>query len=175
MWFESDFVLVSGDFITELWAGRELRCSLTLPKSYVFTLQMMTKVITMILRPQVNLGGIVWHSWIFVCLFVHSIASLLVTPCQYWVGPPFAFRTLLRGILSTRCWKHSSEILVHIDMIATCSCCRFVGCTSTIQISCSTTSQRCSIGLRSGGCGGHWSTVNSLTCSGNQFEMFWAF
>ncbi len=46
---------------------------------------------------------------------------------------------------STRCCKHSSEILVHIDMIASRSCCRFVGCMSMIRISRSTTSQRCSI------------------------------
>jgi len=46
-----------------------------------------------------------------------------------------------------------------------------VGCTSRARISCSTTSQRCSIGLRCGDCGGHFSTVNSLSCSGNQFKM----
>ena len=34
--------------------------------------------------------------------------------------------------------------------------------------------QRCSIGLRFWDCGGHWSTVNSLSCSRNQFEMIWA-
>ncbi len=56
----------------------------------------------------------------------------------------------------------------HIDMIASCSCCRFVGCISMMWISRSTTSQRCSIGLRSGDCGGHLSKVNSLSCSRNQ-------
>ncbi len=65
----------------------------------------------------------------------------------------------------------SSEILVHIVMIASHSCCRFVGCTSMMRISRSTTSQRCSIGLRSGDCGGHLSKVNSLSCSRNQSEM----
>ncbi len=74
----------------------------------------------------------------------------------------------------TRCWKHSSEIVVHIDMIASHSCCRFVGCTSMMWISRSTTSQRCSIGLRSGDCEGHLSKVNSLSCSRNQSEMIWA-
>ncbi len=67
------------------------------------------------------------------------------------------------GIDSTRCWKHSSEILVHIDVIASRSCCRFVGCTSMMWISRSTTSQRCSIRLRSGDCGGHLSKVNSFS------------
>ncbi|KAG8546926.1 hypothetical protein GDO81_029527 [Engystomops pustulosus] len=56
-------------------------------------------------------------------------------------------------------------------MMASHSCRRFVGCTSMMRISRSTTSQRCSIGLRSGDCGGHLSTVNSLSCSRNQSEM----
>ncbi len=59
-------------------------------------------------------------------------------------------------------------------MIASHSCCRFVGCTSMMWISRSTTSQRCSIGLRSGDCGGHLSKVNSMSCSRNQSEMIWA-
>ncbi len=59
-------------------------------------------------------------------------------------------------------------------MIASHSCCRFVVCTSMMWISRSTTSQRCSIGLRSGDCGGHLSKVNSLSCSRNQSEMSWA-
>ncbi len=65
-------------------------------------------------------------------------------------------------------------MLVHIDIIASHSCCRFVGCTSMTWISRSSTSQRCSIGLRSGDCGGHLSKVNSLSCSRNQSEMIWA-
>ncbi len=60
-------------------------------------------------------------------------------------------------------------------MIASRSCCRFVGCTSMMRISRSTTSQRCSIGLRSGDCGSYLSKVNSLSCSRNQSEMIWAF
>ncbi len=102
-------------------------------------------------------------------LTYHFIRYTLLV--QGWT--PFAFRTvlILRGIDSTRCWKHSSEILVQIDMIASRSCCRFVVCTSMMRISRSTTSQRCSIGLRSGDCGGHLSKVNSLSCSRNQSEM----
>ncbi len=54
------------------------------------------------------------------CIYTHSLATLLGTPCLYRIGRPFAFRTslILLGIDSTRFWKHSSEILVHIDMIA---------------------------------------------------------
>ncbi len=40
----------------------------------------------------------------------------------------------------------------------------FVGCTSMMWISRSTKSQRCSIGLISGDCGGYLSKVNSLSC-----------
>ncbi len=103
---------------------------------------------------------------------IHFIRYTLLVPG--WT--PFSFRTvlILRGIDSTRCWKHYSEILVHIVMIASRSCCRFVVCTSMMWISRSTTSQRCSIGLRSGDCGGHFSKVNSLSCSRNQSEMIWA-
>ncbi len=46
--------------------------------------------------------------------------------------------------------------------------------TLLMTISRSTTSQRCSIGLRSGDCGGHLSKVNSLSCSRNRSEMIWA-
>ncbi len=56
-------------------------------------------------------------------------------------------------------------------MIASLSCCRFVGCTSMMRLSRSTTSQRCFIWLRSGDCGGHLSKVNTLSCSRNQSEM----
>ncbi len=102
-------------------------------------------------------------------LLVHPLATLLCTPCWYRVWPTFAFRTalILCGIDSTMCWKHSSEILVDIDAVAA----KFVGCTSMMRISCYTTSQRCSIGLRSGDCGGHLTKVNSFSCSRNQSEM----
>ncbi len=75
----------------------------------------------------------------------HFIRYTLLVPG--WT--PFCLQNCLNSS-----WKHFSEILVHIDMIASRSCCRFVGCTSMSRISRSTTSQRCSIGLRSGKCGG---------------------
>jgi len=50
-------------------------------------------------------------------------------------------------------------MLAHIERIASCSWWRFVGCTSRARSSHSTTSQRCSIVLWSGDCGGHFSTV----------------
>ncbi len=124
-----------------------------------------------------------YHSIIYACIslhyicmcHIHSLATLLGTLASTGLDPLF-FRTvlILRGIDSTRCWKHCSEILVYIDMIASRSCCRFVVCTSMMRISRSTTSQRCSIGLRSGDCGGHLSKVNSSSCSRNQSEMIWS-
>lgn len=64
--------------------------------------------------------------------------------------------------------------LFHIDMIASQRCCRSVRCTSMIWNSHSSISQRCSLGLRSGGGGGHLSTAISLLYSRNQFEIIWA-
>ncbi len=121
----------------------------------------------------VDLPYIYIYIYIYIHSPVHFIGYTLLIPG--WT-PPFAFGTAL--ILCGRdllfyCCKHSSEILVNIDMIASRSCCRFVGCTSMMRISRSTTSQRCSIELRSGDCGGHLSKVNSLSCSRNQSEMIW--
>lgn len=70
--------------------------------------------------------------------------------------------------------KHSSEMLVQADMTASCSCCSFVGCTSMMRISRSTTSQRYSIGLKYGNCGGHLSTVYPLLYSRNQLDLSYA-
>lgn len=84
---------------------------------------------------------------------------------------PFPFRAALNpsGIDLTRCWKHASEVLLHIEMIG------FVSCTFMMQIPCSGTSQRCFIGLRSHDCGSQWSTgLDSVWLSRNQFEINWA-
>ncbi len=115
--------------------------------------------------------------YIYIYIHIHTLTGLFIRyTLLVPVWTPFAFRIalILRGTGSKCCWKHSSEILVNIDMIASRSCCRFVGCTSMMWISRSNTSQRCSIGLRSGDCGGPLSKVNSLSCSRNQSEMIWA-
>lgn len=54
------------------------------------------------------------------------------------------------------CWKYSSEILVQTGMTTSYSFCWFVCCTSMKLISCSTTCQRSSVGLRSGNYGAIW-------------------
>lgn len=70
-------------------------------------------------------------------------------------------------------WEHSSEMLLHVEMIVSHCSCRYVGWTSMIWISHSTTFSGWSIGLRSCDSWGHFSTMNSLWCSGKQ--KFWAF
>lgn len=56
-------------------------------------------------------------------------------------------------------------------MIVLRSCCTFVDCTFIMWVSDSTTSQICSVGLRSGDYGCHLSTVDSMSSQRNQFEM----
>jgi len=90
----------------------------------------------------------------------HVLCTLWHTLKRFHAIFLFAYLNLME------CRTHSLEMLACIDRIASCSWWRFVGCTSS-----STTCQRCSIGLRSGDCGGHFSTVNSLSCSKNQFDM----
>lgn len=46
-----------------------------------------------------------------------------------------AERCFSHGRDSSSCWKLSSEMLVHIDMRASHSCCRFIDCTAMIWIS----------------------------------------
>ncbi len=96
--------------------------------------------------------------WLIVC-HTHTHTFIRYTLLVLGWTPFCLHNCQLRGIDSTKCWKHSSEILDWKNMM---------------WISRSTTSQRCSIGLRSGDCGGHLSKVNSLSCSRNQSEMIWA-
>ncbi len=92
----------------------------------------------------------------------HFIRYTLLVPG--WI--PFCLQNCLNSL-----WQELWKIPQRFWSILTCSYCRFVGCTSMMRISRSTTSQRCSIGLRSGDCGGHLSEVNSLSCSKKQSEM----
>lgn len=70
---------------------------------------------------------------------------------KYWIWPHFASRIplILHATDSPSCCKNSSEILVHVDTIASQSCCRFDGCLSMMWIFLSNRSQRCSFGLGS--------------------------
>lgn len=70
----------------------------------------------------------------------------LVKPCEYRPGLSFAFRTaaVLPDTDPTRRWKHSSELLVHVSMTASHSCCAL-----KVQHLC--------IRLRYGDCGYHMS------------------
>lgn len=69
-----------------------------------------------------------------IILYLHPcFISLLLPVCPqvvYIHSLQTAFKCLiLRAYFSTRCWKHSSANLVHIDVTASLSCCRFVSCT----------------------------------------------
>ncbi len=114
------------------------------------------------------------YIYIYTHTHTHSLATLLGTLVPGWT--PFCLQNYLNS--SRHRFNKVLETFLrdfgHIDMIASRSYCRFVGCTSMMRISRSTTSQRCSIGLRSGDCGGHLSKVNSFSCSRNQSEMIWA-
>lgn len=73
-------------------------------------------------------GSCNWLSSTAGCVqYKCSPATILVTPCSYWVGPPFAFRAtlILCSTDSGRSGKHSSEILVFIDSIVSLSFHRF--------------------------------------------------
>lgn len=70
--------------------------------------------------------------------------------------------SILYGMNHRRFWKHSFDILVHVDLIASHHCCRWICCTLVLWIPHSTTSLRCSIWFRSGDRRELWSSPNSL-------------
>lgn len=89
------------------------------------------------------------------------------------MDPLFPLRTaiILSVVDSTRYWKHFSEILVHVDIIAWFVCQTVVADLSTVHLRSNSPvpTPRYSVGLRSFDCGGQLSTVNSsLRC----FELF---
>lgn len=68
----------------------------------------------------------------------------------------------------TVCWKHFLEMWVYTDTITSDSCSRFVGWSSMMSISRSTTSQRCFTALEWSPQSPDLNPVN-LSCSRNQF------
>lgn len=105
----------------------------------------------------------------FPTLSTHSHLAL----CQ--MEPHLTLRTILivHGTHSTRCWKQSSENLVHIIIIASHCCCRFVGCTSMMWITCFSAD-------RSGNCSNicvcvHKCSSVSLDCNEWLFEILLPF
>ncbi len=106
--------------------------------------------------------GVCIYIYIYI-IYIHSLATLLGT----LAGTGLTSFCLQNCINSS--WHRFNKVsetflwdLVHIDMITSRSCCRFVVCTSMMRISRSTSSQKCSIGLRSGDCGGHLSKVKLI-------------
>lgn len=63
------------------------------------------------------------------------------------------------GMDFERCWKHSIDILEHVNMIALSNFCIIFRHYFMLQISCSATSQRC------------FTTEEHTSCSWNQFKM----
>lgn len=92
---------------------------------------------------------------------IHSLNTLLETPCLYWVV-----------LAATRCWKCSSEILLCVDMWTSNHVYRLVSSTFKLPSSSTATLLRHSPGFRSGNWRGHWSDYRvhgaSLRCL-----LFW--
>lgn len=83
----------------------------------------------------------------FFCLVFRSSFTSWPPVVAHLAGTHLAFRNAFvfhgNKVLKTFLWDFGG-----------CSCCRFVGCTSIMWLSCSTTSHGASPGLRSGGCKG---------------------
>lgn len=60
-----------------------------------------------------------WKCYLETPLIYNGYDAHWPLHCLYGAGPSFAFRTLLilHGTNSTSCCKHSSDTLVHVDMI----------------------------------------------------------
>lgn len=94
----------------------------------------------------------------------HKVKTLSFSPVLRY---SFAFTAtlILHGVTSTWCWKHSSSIVSsywHNSVSPLLQICQLH---IRRQCSCFTTFWRCCFRLRSGGCGGRWRTLNSLSCS----------
>lgn len=110
----------------------------------------------------------------FLYLYSHGSVCQMHRPITRFHSFTFTAALILRFINATRWWKHSSEVLVNVDLTASHSCCWCVGFTSTIGVSCISTSQRCSVWLRSGECGCRLSTANTSHVQETS-EIIWSF
>lgn len=107
-----------------------------------------------------------------VCVqaYIHSSVILLCILSWLWIRPTH-LRVLLvelpQFFLAWIQWCPGCtlEILVPVVIMASHNSTRLVGCTSRIQISLCTTSQKCSIFSY---CWGYFNTENSCWCSMNQ-------
>ncbi len=88
-----------------------------------------------------------------MCVYIYIYRILART--GFWT--PFCLQNCLNSL-----WNRLNKVLETFLRDLFWSILTFVGCTSMMRISRSTTSQMCSIGLRSGDCGGHLSKMNSL-------------
>lgn len=103
-------------------------------------------------------------------MFNHSLETLLRTPSYHWAWNPFPLRTALNpgGIHYTRCWKHSSKILVYVEIIAYLS---------AVQLGCQWPALLHHKGVLLNWdliTEDHVNTANSLSCSTNQCSLIWA-
>ena len=107
--------------------------------------------------------------------YIHRSGITYWPPAKYCAGPPFAAKTALTrwGMDSTRPLKVCCGIW-HQDVSSrSFKSCMLQGGASMDWICLSSTSHRCSIGLRSGEFGGQVNTSNLLLCSSNHsWNMF---
>ncbi len=87
--------------------------------------------------------------------------AITITNNSSWHLFNNVLKTFLRDFSQRLTWKHDSRCFI------------FVGCTFMMWISHPTTSQRRSIRLRSGDCGGYLRIMDSLSCLGSQFKIIW--
>ena len=91
-----------------------------------------------------------------------------------WATFCLKYCAILFGIDSLRCWKVMQGIWHHAWWIALSGSVRFDGCGTSCLMALLNSSNKCSIGLRSGDCGGHLSKVKSPSCSWNLSCTIWA-
>lgn len=87
-----------------------------------------------------------WNCKITLCLHSRGIFVRCTLLVPRWTPSRLQYCLNSSWYWFNKGWKHFSAIFVCIDTIASCSCCRYVSCTSVVRISVSKTSQKCFIG-----------------------------